>query len=92
MKASRFSEDVRPISDVKLHTAAIVDQTRKTRRPILLTRRGRPVAVLMGLDEYETLTDRAAFIEAVESGSKAARSGDLHPHHEAQQILDSFGK
>ena len=52
MKASRFSEDVHPISEVKLHAAALVDQTRRTRRPVLLTRRGRPVAVLMGVDEY----------------------------------------
>jgi prevent-host-death family protein len=92
MKASRFSEDIRPISEVKLHAAEIVDQTRRTRRPVLVTRRGRPVAVLMGVDEYETLTDRAAFIEAVESGVKAVRSGDLHPHDEAQKILDAFGE
>ncbi len=91
MRAVRFSDDIRPISEVKLHAAAIVDQTRKTRRPVLLTRRGRPVAVLMGVEEYETLTDRAAFIEAIGTGVKAVDAGDIHPHDEAQKILESFG-
>ena len=91
MNPPRFSEDVRPISELKRRAAKIVDQTRQTGRPVLLTRRGRGIAVLLDVEEYETLTDRAAFIEAVQEGAEAARAGDLHPHEEARKILDSFG-
>ena len=90
MRLTRFSEDVRPITDLKLRASEIVDQARRTRRPVLLTRRGRGVAVLLDVEEFETLTDRAAFIEA--AGAEAARSGDLHPNDEAMKILDSFGE
>ena len=90
MRLTRFSEDVRPITDLKLRASEIVDQTRRTRRPVLLTRRGRGVAVLLDVEEFETLTDRVTFIEAVEIGAEAARSGDLHPNDEAMKILDSF--
>ena len=92
MQATRFTEDIRPITDLKQRASEIVDHARKTRRPVLLTRRGRGVAVLLDVEEFETLNDRAAFIEAVEEGAEAARAGDLHPHEEAMKILDSFGE
>ncbi len=92
MQTIRFTEDVRPITDLKRRASEIVDHARKTRRPVLLTRRGRGVAVLLDVEEYETLNDRSAFIEAVGEGAEAARTGDLHPNDEAMKILDSFGE
>lgn len=59
---------------------------------MLLTKRGRGVAVLLDLDEYETLVDRAAFIEAVKAGAEAAKAGDLHDQSEAEAILVTFGE
>jgi antitoxin YefM len=87
-----FSEDVRPLTELKTKTSTLVEHVRRSRRPMLLTKRGRGVAVLLDLDEYETLVERAAFIEAVKAGSKAAKAGDLHAHSEAEAILDSFGE
>ena len=69
-----------------------LDQVKKTGRPVLLTRRGRAVAVLLDLHEYEKLVDRARFVDAVEQGISAASSGDLHPNKKAMKILDTFGK
>jgi len=92
MPEPRFSEDVRPITELKVKAAEIVNQARDSKRPVLLTRRGRGVAVLLDLDEYEKLVDRAAFIDAVRAGAEAAAAGDLHSHDEAKRILDSFGE
>lgn len=49
------------------------------------------VAVLLDLQEYESLTERAAFVEAVEQGARAVHEADVHPHEEAAAILCSFG-
>ncbi len=92
MQAVRFTEDVRPISDLKQRAAEIVDQARRNHRPVLLTRRGRGVAVLLDVEDYERLADRAAFVEAVEAGSRSAHAGKLHSNEEAMEILDSFGE
>ncbi len=59
---------------------------------MLLTRRGRGVAVLLDVEEYQRLLDRAAFVDAVEAGARSARDGNLHPNEEAMRILDSFGE
>lgn len=92
MNSTRFSEDIRPVSDLKIRSAEVLDQVKRTGRPVLLTRRGRGVAVLLDLVEYEKLADRVRFIDAVEEGLAAAESGDLHPNEAAMKILESFGK
>jgi prevent-host-death family protein len=92
MKRTRFTEDVRSITDLKSHAAEIVDHACKSGRPVLLTRRGRGVAVLLDVEEYESLVDRKAFVDAVETGARSAASGALHSNDEAMQILDSFGE
>jgi len=91
MSEPRFSEDVHSVTELKTKASALVEQVRRSRRPMLLTRRGHGVAVLVDLGEYERLVDRARFIEAVEQGVKAAAAGDLHPHDEAEAILACFG-
>jgi prevent-host-death family protein len=92
MKTTRFSEDVHSITELKTQAAQIVEHACKSRRPVLLTRRGRGVAVLLDLEEYEELVDRKAFVEAVEAGARSAASGKLRPNEEAMTILESFGK
>jgi len=87
----RFSEDVKQVSELKTRGAEIIDQVRRTRRPILLTRRGRGVAVLVDVEEYEALVERQNFLEAVAEGVQAAANGDLHPHEDAVAILETFG-
>jgi len=89
---TRFSEDIRSVSELKVRAAEILEQVRRSRRPVLLTRRGRGVAVVVDLGVYEQLVDRARFVEAVESGAGAAAKGDLHANDEAMAILDSFGE
>lgn len=92
MSTVRFTEDVHPLSDLELRAAEIVDQARRNHRPVLLTRSGRGVAVLLDVEDYERLADRVTFIDAVEAGARSARNGNLHPNEEAMKILDSFGE
>ena len=91
MSNTRFSEDVRTLTELKTKASTLVEQVRRSRRPMLVTRRGRGVAVLLDLDVYERLIDRASFVEAVETGAAAAAAGDLRDHEEAEAILASFG-
>ena len=49
---AKFSEDVVPLSDLKINPGKVVGRTNETHRPILLTSRGRWVAVVLGLEDY----------------------------------------
>jgi prevent-host-death family protein len=65
---AKFSEDVVPLSDLKVNPGKIVNRAKDTRRPILLTSRGRGVAVVQGLEEYESLEEEIQFMRAVAQG------------------------
>ena len=49
----KFSEDVVPLTDLKINPGKVVNHAKDTHRPILLTSRGRGIAVVQGLEEYE---------------------------------------
>ena len=64
----KYSEDVVPISDLKANPGRIVSQVDKTRRPVLLTSRGRGVAVVQSLKDYETKSEEQSFLRGVIQG------------------------
>jgi len=66
--AIKFSEDIVPLSDLKVNPGRVVNQVDTTHRPVLLTNRGRGVAVVQSLQDYEAAADERAFMKAVLQG------------------------
>jgi prevent-host-death family protein len=64
----KFSQDIVPLSDLKVNPGRIVHQVDETRRPVLLTNRGRGVAVVQALAEYEAESEERAFLRGVVQG------------------------
>ena len=73
--AIKFSQDIVPLSDLKVNPGKIVNRAQDTHRPILLTSRGRGVAVVQGLEEYENLEEERAFMKAVAQGLVEIKEG-----------------
>ncbi len=72
---TKFSEDVVPLSDLTLNPGKIVNRTKDSHRPILLTSRGRGVAVMQGLDEYERNEEERKFMKAIAQGLMDIKEG-----------------
>jgi prevent-host-death family protein len=66
--STKFSEDIIPLSDLKVNPGRIISHVDKTHRPVLLTNRGRGVAVVQSLREYEAETEERAFLLGVVQG------------------------
>lgn len=64
----KFSEDVVPLSDMKVSPGRVVRHSVEAHRPVLLTSRGRGVAVMQALGDYETENEERAFMRAVIQG------------------------
>ena len=64
----KYSEDIVPITDLKINPGRIISQVDKTRRPVLLTSRGRGVAVVESVKDYEERTEAQAFLRGVVQG------------------------
>jgi len=65
---TKFSQDVVPLSDLKVNPGRVVQQVGQTQRPVLLTSRGRGVAVVQALAEYEADAEERAFLRGVVQG------------------------
>ncbi len=83
----KFSEDVVPLSDLKVNPGKIVNQTVETQRPILLTSRGRGVAVVQSLAEYEAREEECAFLKAIAQGLTDAQEGRTMSLDDARKKL-----
>lgn len=83
----KFSEDVIPLSDLKVNPGKVVNRAQDTHRPILLTSRGRGIAVVQGLDEYERKEEEKEFIKAIAQGLLDIREGNEMELNEVQKKL-----
>ena len=72
---TKFSKDVVPLSDLKVNPGKIINQANETHRPILLTSRGRGVAVVQSLDEYENHEEEREFMKAIAQGLMEIKEG-----------------
>jgi len=87
MQRIKFSEDIKPISDLRAKGAEIINQVKTTKRPILITQRGRGVAVLLEISEFEKQQEKIAFMEAIVKGMEAAEKGEVISHAKAMKEL-----
>ncbi|MBI4402033.1 MAG: type II toxin-antitoxin system Phd/YefM family antitoxin [Nitrospirae bacterium] len=83
-------EDLTPISDFRVRTAEIVAKVKKTKRPVVLTQRGRSTAVLEDVGEYERKTERLELLESILAGLRAAEKGAVVSHAKAMAELDKI--
>ncbi len=83
----KISEDLRPVSELKSNAAEIVQHATDTGRPVVLTRHGRGVAVLLGVEQYERLvnnSERAEVVEALRQGEADIASGRIKAHRQVR--------
>ena len=71
----KFSEDVIPLSDLKVNQGKVVNHAKDSHRPVLVTSRGRGIAVVQGLDEYEKNIEELAFTKAIAKGMLDIKEG-----------------
>ena len=87
---TKFSQDVVPLSDLKVNPGRIVGQVQDTHRPVLVTSRGRGVAVVQGLEDFEKTEEELKFVKAIARGLADVREGKTVSLEDARQSLGIF--
>ena len=75
--AIKFSEDLVPLSDLKVNPGRVVKHATEVHRPVLVTSRGRGVAVVQSVSDYEKAEEERVFMRTVVAGL-----ADLEAGHE----------
>jgi prevent-host-death family protein len=83
----KFSEDVVPMTDLKVNPGKVLRHVADTHRPVLLTNRGRGVAVVQSVTDYEAAQEERAFMRAVVAGLADLDAGRELSLEEAQVQL-----
>ncbi|MBM4364623.1 MAG: type II toxin-antitoxin system Phd/YefM family antitoxin [Deltaproteobacteria bacterium] len=81
----KMSEDLRPLTDLKSEAGDIVGQVERTGRPVVITRHGRGVAVILSLAAFEEMQARMEtgdLRRALAEGEEDVRAGRLLTHAE----------
>ena len=71
----KFSEDLVPLTDLKINPGRVVKHTTEVHRPVLLTSRGRGVAVVQSVSDYQKAEEERAFMRAVVAGLADLEAG-----------------
>lgn len=93
MSKVRVDEDIRPLSEFRASVATFVKQIHETRRPMVLTQRGRGVAVLVDVREYERMQERLEILEDIYKAEEQIASGEGIPQDDAKaRLLGILGR
>ena len=87
MALLRPSVDVRPVTEFRSHTSAIIDQVQKTKRPVILTQHGRSAAVVLDVEAYEALIEEVAVIRDIRTAEAQLDAGLGIPHKVVEKRL-----
>jgi prevent-host-death family protein len=84
---TKFTEDVVPLTDLKTNPGRVVKHVAEVHRPVLLTSRGRGVAVVQSVVDYEKAQEERAFMRAVVEGLADIEAGREVSIEEARRRL-----
>ena len=76
------SEDVQPLSAFRANAAGFIAQVQATKRPLVLTQHGRSAAVLLDVDEYESLMEELEVVRDICQAQAELARGEGVPHEE----------
>ncbi len=86
-------QDKRPISELRNNTAVLVERARESKRPIVITQRGKNAAVLLGVREYDALLERLELLQDIHVAEAQFKAGMGIEHEEARrQVLAKLRK
>ena len=82
MPQLRPSTDVRPVTEFRANTSAMIERMHSTRRPLILTQHGRSAAVLLDPEVYEGLVAEVELLRDLSISEAQIAAGQVIPHEE----------
>jgi len=93
MPRIKLDSDIRPLSDFRANIASIIDEVRKTKRPIVITQHGKSTAVMLDVSEYENLLEKIELLTDIQIAETQLQKGEGYSHQDAKaKILERIRK
>lgn len=84
MNKIRIDQDIRSLSEVRSSMANYIKQVHETKRPVIITQRGKGVAVLIDAHEYELMQEKIELLSDVQTAINQLENGSGIAHEVAK--------
>jgi prevent-host-death family protein len=87
-----LAEDVKTVEDLEKAPRALLEQVRRTNRPIVIAEAGKPATVMLPAERYEWLVHLVNLSRLLNEGEEDIRAGRVRPLEEFIRELEDEGK
>ncbi|PID46166.1 MAG: prevent-host-death family protein [Proteobacteria bacterium] len=87
MQRLRIDQDIKPLSEVRTGIASFIKQVHDTKRPVVITQHGKGVAVLLDVNEYESMQERIELLTDIQTSINQIDNGEGVGHDEAKEMV-----
>ena len=87
MQKLKFDQDIKPLSEVRNGMASFIKQVHETKRPLIITQRGKSAAVLIDVYEYELMQGKIDFLADIRTSLNQLNKGEGISHENARKKL-----
>lgn len=77
MKQILVNQDIRPLSEFRSSAASLIKQVRETKRPLVITQRGRSVGVFLDVEVYEAMQKKIESCDQMQNRQEKAEPSKL---------------
>ncbi len=87
MQKLRIDQDIKPLSEVRNGMATYIKQIHETKRPLIITQRGKSAAVLVDVQEFEAMQEKIELLSDIQSSLNQLEKGKGISQGDAKTIL-----
>jgi antitoxin YefM len=84
-----LARDFRTVSDVKANLREALGHVHETKRPLVITVKGKPAAVLMDIEAFEKQRRAMAMFDLLSEAERDVQAERIHPAREVLAELQS---
>ena len=92
MKRINLEQDIKPLTEFRANVAAFVQKVRKSKRPMVITQHGRSSAVLLGVEEYESLIEKIEILQDIHLAERQYTDHQTIEHDDVKNRISEIVK
>ena len=87
MTGPNIAEDIRPVSEFRAKSAAMIAHIQKSRRPLVLTQHGRGSVVVLDVHEFEAMREEVELLRDLVVAERQIENGQGISHKDARRRI-----
>ena len=84
MERIRLTDDIRPLSTFRAEATSCIRHIHNTQRPMIITQRGKGVAVLIDINAYEALQEKIEVLQDIYKAERQIEAKNTTLHLQAK--------